>query len=373
MNILFLNSLRKTKWGGGEKWMIVAANGLAGKGHQVTTACIKGSIIEQKTLDTELIVWDFSISSDIAFWKIPTLKSYLRKNKIDVLVCCQNKDVKIGARAARQIGIKAIFARQGIQNLSNRKKYIKPFTKYIDGIITNTNSIKHIYEDFGWFPENFIHVIYNGVGINDQTQQLNIHEKYNLDQSSKIIFSAGRLDHQKGFDLLISVAEIAKKKHLNWNFVIAGEGKLKNELTLKAVQKGVSQMVHFIGFSNQVTSLLESSDVFVLPSRYEGMPNALLEAMAASKANIATSVNGAQELVEEGITGFLVETENVDQIFERLNEILSNEKLRKSMEMKAFERVKSHFTINKMIDNIEKLFNNQIDRIVHNVSNQGAN
>lgn len=361
MNILFLNSLGKNKWGGGEKWMIIAGKGLADRGHHVCIACLKGSVIERKSMEKGLNIFHFNIDADIAFWKMAPLKSFLEKNKIDVLICCQNKDVKIGARAARSLGVKAIFARQGIQNLTNKKKYIKPFSQYIDGIITNTKSIKNTYEAFGWFPENFIHVVYNGVEIPENTATINLHEEYNLPRDSRTIFSAGRLDRQKGFDLLIKTAQKAKLQHLNWQIIIAGEGKLKNELTSMAKANGVSDMVHFIGFSNQTLSLVKSADVFALPSRYEGMPNALLEAMAMGKASVASSVNGAPELVENGISGFLVESENVDQLFEKLNIILSDEKLRKSMEVKAKKRVKNHFSIERMIDALEILFKNQIE------------
>ncbi len=362
MNILFLNSLGKSKWGGGEKWMIGAGKGLKDRDHRVIIACLPGSVIEQKAISKGLEIFHFSISADIAFWKIPPLKSFLNKNKIEVLICCQNKDVKIGARAARSIGIKAIFARQGIQNLTNKKKYIVPFTQYIDGIITNTSSIKKVYEGFGWFPKNFIHVIYNGVEIPCDVKSIDLHNKYDLPLGSKIIFSSGRLDHQKGFDLLIDVAVKTKVQSLNWQFIIAGEGKLKSELKSMALKNNVTDIVHFIGFTNEIQAHLNASDIFVLPSRYEGMPNALLEAMAAGKANVATNVNGAPELVENGETGFLVESENTTQLYDKLHELLSNEKLCKSMGFKAKERVISLYSIEKMIDNLEKLFKNQVEK-----------
>lgn len=368
MTILFLNSLAKSKWGGGEKWMVLAGKGLADRGHRVTVACISGSIIEEKSQEKGLDIFHFSIPADIAFWKMSPLKTFLIKNEIDVLICCQNKDVKIGARTARSIGVKAIFSRQGIQNLTDKKKYIKPFTQYIDGIITNTNSIKVIYEGFGWFPANFIHVVYNGVEVQKNTPKIDLHTDYGLRKESKIIFSAGRLDHQKGFDLLIKVAQKAKQENLNWQFVIAGDGKLKNELASTSQTERVADMIHFIGFSNQVPLLAKSADVFVLPSRYEGMPNALLEAMSLGKASVATSVNGAPELVDDGVSGFLVESENVDQLFEKLKLILTDERLRKSMELKAKERVQSIFTIEKMMDNLERLFEDQIRKSINTVS-----
>ncbi len=362
MNILFLNSLGKSKWGGGEKWMVNAGKGLMGRGHQVAVACIPGSIIHQKSMEFGLNIFHFTIPADIAFWKEPALKSFLRKSNIDVLICCQNKDVKIGARAARKVGTKAIFSRQGIQNLSNKKKYIKPFTQYIDGIITNTNSIKEIYESFGWFSDNFIHVVYNGVEIDREVAPIDLHQKYHLPHGSQVVFSAGRLDYQKGFDLLIDVAQKAKEQGLNWQVVIAGEGKLKDELNTAAGKKGVSDCFHLVGFTDQVAAHVKGADVFVLPSRYEGMPNALLEAMAMGKASVATGVNGAPELVEDGVSGFLVEPENADQLFAKTRELLMNESLRKSMGNNAFLRVKDHFSMDAMIDNLEELFRQQSEK-----------
>jgi len=361
MNILFLNSLGTSKWGGGEKWMVQAAKTLAARGHRVTIACGKGSRIEDRAVAAGLDTWHFSIPADIAFWMMPKLKKYLLNNKTDVLVCCQNKDVKIGARAARQVGTKAIFARQGVQNLTNKKKYIVPFTRYIDGLITNTRSIRQTYEAFGWFPENFIHVVYNGVEVWD-VPPINLHEAYDLPPESKLIFSAGRLDYQKGFDLLVDVAVKAAAEHLPWQFIIAGEGKLKQYLTALAEKKQVADKIHLIGFSDKVLSLLRGSDVFVLPSRYEGMPNALLEAMAAGKASVATAVNGASELVEDGISGLLTEPENTDQLFEKIRLLMSSVNLRKEIGTNARKRVAEEFSMEAMTNKLEQLF---LERIAH--------
>lgn len=360
MNILFLNSLSKSKWGGGEKWMVLAGAGLANRGHKVTIACISDSVIEKKAIEKGLHIFHFSIPADIAFWKIPPLKLFLKRNEIDVLVCCQNKDVKIGARVARKLGIKAIYARQGIQNLKNKKKYIRPFTQYIDGIITNTLSIKSIYENFGWFPDHFIHLIYNGVELPAEVDDIDLHSTYNLPDKCKIIFSAGRLDYQKGFDILIEVARLAKEQNLNWHILVAGEGKLMSELHALTIQKGVSEFINFIGFSNNIPALLKACDVFVLPSRYEGMPNALLEAMAMGKASVATNVNGAPELVEHGKSGFLVDPDDPEKIFKKLKELLTDKPIRVSMEKEALSRVKNNFTFDKMSDELEQLFKKQI-------------
>ena len=342
--------------------MIKAGKGLMGSGHRVTIACLPDSVIEKRALEASLATWSFTIPVDIALWKIPVIQKYLKKNQVDVLICCQNKDVRIGGRAAKKAGTKAIFARQGIQNLTNKNKYIKPFTKYIDGIITNTKSIKEIYEGFGWFPEDFIHVVYNGVEVNEHKNKIDLYKKYNLPKNSQIIFSAGRLDEQKGFDLLIKVAAKARESDLDWQILVAGEGKYREALEEQAENENVADRFHLIGFEKDIASLNSSCDIFVLPSRYEGMPNALLEAMAVGKANVATAVNGAPELVIDGKTGYLVESENVEQIFEKTRAILEDDKLRASMGKASLERVKKDFSMSALNSNLEMLFKSQLNK-----------
>ena len=90
------------------------------------------------------------------------------------------------------------------------------------------------------------------------------------------------------------------------------------------------------------------------------MPNALLEAMACGKANVATSVNGAPELVKDGITGFLVPSDDADALFEKIFKILADDELRNSMGKNSEMHVKEEFTYKKMSYNLEKLFISQI-------------
>jgi glycosyltransferase involved in cell wall biosynthesis len=92
------------------------------------------------------------------------------------------------------------------------------------------------------------------------------------------------------------------------------------------------------------------------------MPNALLEAMAMGKACVATNVNGSPELVEHGISGFLVHSESVDELFDRIDQLLRDEELKKKFETNALARVEKSFTVDKMIDQLEKLFLQQLQK-----------
>ncbi len=360
MTILFTNSLGKLKWGGGEKWMIMAANGLSARGHRCLVACRKGSVIEQKAQADGIETVPFHFSTDIDFHKLPAFKRILREQRVQVLVCCQNKDVKLGARVGRSIGVPAIFARQGIQNLSDKRRYIKPFTKYIDGIITNTHSIRRIYEAFRWMPRNFVHVVHNGVHMPQEVKALNLREKYSFPKSAVVIVSAGRLEDQKGFDLLVEVGVMAKKLGHDWRIVVAGKGKLHGHLQQMAAQAGLNDRFILAGFQEDMPGFVSGSDVFVLPSRYEGMPNAALEAMALGRACVVTRVNGAEELIEDGVSGMLVPPDDAEALFDALSTIIADNEARKRMEEAAMRRVSEHFSIRAMIDQLEEIFGRQL-------------
>ncbi|MFB6317386.1 glycosyltransferase family 4 protein [Saccharicrinis sp. FJH54] len=361
MNILFINSLRKNRWGGGEKWMVEAAAGLSALGHHTIVGCLKNSFIEHKAVQKGVETIEFGIPSDISFLSIPKLKKILINSHIDVLVCCQNKDVKIGGRAARQAGTKAVFSRQGLQLFTNKRKYKYPFTRLIDGIITNTHSIKQIYESFGWFPNDFIHVIYNGMSMPEIDKTVNRQRLFGTTKDEKIIFSAGRLSEQKGFSFLIDAAKMCKNKNPDFRFFIAGSGKLESELKTSVQQLGLERHVHFIGFIEDLSAYYQAADVFVLPSLYEGMPNVVMEAMAHGTPAIATRVNGAEELIKNEINGYLIEPESAGEIVEKLELYFSDHTNRKEMGKAARTHISKHFTTEVMSRKLESLFLNQLN------------
>lgn len=364
MNILFINSLRKNRWGGGEKWMVEAAAGLSGLGHHTIVGCMKDSLIEKNAIRKKVRTLAFNISSDISFFKVFQLKKILLKEKIDVLVCCQNKDVKIGGRAARKAATKAVFSRQGLQLFTKKQKYKYPFTRLIDGIITNTHSIKQIYESFGWFPDDFIHVIYNGMTMPLFDKTLKKEAVFGIEPDTKVVLSAGRLSEQKGFVYLIEAAGMCKDKNLNYRFFIAGSGKMEAALKLKVKQLGLEAYVHFIGFIEALSAYYQTADVFVLPSLYEGMPNVVMEAMAHGTPAIATQVNGSEELIVNGKNGFLIEAKSARQIVEKLELFFSDKINRVQMAEDARSHISKHFTTDNMSQKLEALFVNQLNKPV---------
>lgn len=358
MNIVLLNTF--PVWGGDEKWTINLGKGLKDRGHVVVISSEPGSATEQKAMEAGLRIFPFHIGPDIAFWKIRPFQKFLKDNEINVVLCVQNRDVKIGGLAARLAGVPAIFSRQGLDIIKRKLDHKFVFTRFIDGIITNTNSIKELYDGYGWFPKDFVKVVYDGVSVPEKVEEIDLHTKFDLIPNSKVIIGTGRLVEQKRFDLLIETARIAKDQKQPWSFLVAGEGELRPKLESKAADLGVGNMVKFIGFHEDAFSLMNSSDLFVLTSDSEGMSNALREAMAIGLPCIATDVFGVEELFESERCGIKIPKGNPQAIFEATKRILSEPTLRKEITENAKEHIQNSFSMDQMIDKIESLFENQL-------------
>jgi glycosyltransferase involved in cell wall biosynthesis len=167
------------------------------------------------------------------------------------------------------------------------------------------------------------------------------------------VFFAGRLRYQKGLDCLIgSIGRLKKDgyekagRFPEFRLRIAGCGPLEDFLKKLVREKGIEKEVVFLGHldENELIDAYQHSDVFVNPSRYEGMPNALLEAMACGLPCVVTKVEGHDELVKEGENGFLVPKESESTLADAIGRLIVNETLRKKMGRRSREIAIENFT-----------------------------
>lgn len=351
MNVLFINSIGKNKFGGGEKWMVNAARGLHERGHQITLASRKNSRIlkyaAQKNVPTNVI----EIHSDISPFKTLQISTYLKQQKIDILVCNLNKDVRVAGLAARIAGTPVVLARHGMLLCSRKWKHQLTLTRLTDGIITNSKTIRDTYADYGWFERDFVKVIHNGLDIPEHVTPHNFSRDF---PGKKIIYSAGRLAEQKGFNYLIEAARILRQKRDDLVFVVSGEGKLETVLKDQVRAAGLERSFVFEGFTPDIYPRLKGCDLFVLASLFEGMPNVVMEAMAMAKPVIVTDVNGARELVEDGKTGCIIPPKNPEAIARTIETLIDSPETMTELGKNGKQRVADLFTIKKMVDNLEQ-------------------
>ncbi len=166
----------------------------------------------------------------------------------------------------------------------------------------------------------------------------------------------GRLHEQKGQAYLLDAAARLKTHLPRAVILLAGYGPLETALKDQARRLGIADRVRFLGYRPDVPLLLSAMDVFVLPSLWEGMSNAILEAMAAELPVVATSVDGNVEQVAEGETGFLVPPADAASLAEAMLRLARDATRAQEMGRRARARVEREFSLDRMTQSYVALY-----------------
>ncbi|MGD1820447.1 MAG: glycosyltransferase family 4 protein [Pleomorphochaeta sp.] len=206
------------------------------------------------------------------------------------------------------------------------RKVLYPFA---DGFVFQTAEAQN------YFSKKIVKksvVIPNPIFINKELNNLTITKK-------KIIFSAGRLENQKNFKLLISAFSKIINKFPSYQLHIYGQGRLKSELQVQIDQLGLQDKVKLLGVTDDLHKFLKESELFVLSSNHEGMPNILMEAMALGVCCISTDCpcGGPRFLIKNDVNGFLFPIGDEDKLISLMDKILTDKDVRKRVSMEALK------------------------------------
>jgi glycosyltransferase involved in cell wall biosynthesis len=283
------------------------------------------------------------------------LSMAIRKAQPDIVHCWLVSANFWGRLAAIRAGVKHII-------VAWRSCYIwKPLGMKICEKLT-TNRVHHtansfacanyIAERLGVSSERFT-VIYNGIdldkyGINADRRQ--IFSGISIPDRTKIVTMVGRLDAKKNYPMLLRVAQKAKLKGHPVHFLIVGGGHMRDEFIELAVQLDVIDIVHFIGIRIDIPQILAASDIFLFTTNLEGFPNVLLEAMATGMPIISTNFAGADELVQNGITGLIVPCDDSNAAYECLHSYIDNPVLARTIGCAGKHFVSERFSMQTMVE-----------------------
>lgn len=255
-------------------------------------------------------------SGVVAWW-------YWRKNKIPYIVSLRGGDVP--GTQPEQLKLYHLICKPLIKNIWREAKYVVANSKGLKDLATRTMSEKEIL------------TIPNGV---DLTTYKPGGEK-RASESVKLLY-AGRVSMEKRLDLLIET--LAELKHLNWKLQIVGEGPLLKNLKRQVIRNELVERIEFSSWKRreELVKIYQQADVFVFPSTSEGMPNVVLEAMACGLPVITSRIPGCEELVEDGVNGFLIEPLNKDQLKAALIKLISSPEQRGQLGEQSISKAKAY-------------------------------
>jgi len=280
----------------------------------------------------------------------------------------------LGVTAARLGGIKVIAAQRHLR-LSDRRIHDWG-TRYIhrlaNRVLVNAEGIRDHILKMGSVTPGKIVVIHNGLDAPPQDEmdaralrvrrRAELLSKLGLGADAKIVGSVAGLRPVKGHRYLLEAAAKVMKADARVHLVLVGDGELRDEIAAQAARLGIGARTSLLGHREDSAQLAAAFDVAVLASLSEGLPNAVMEAMAAGAPVVATAVGGTPELIEDGQTGFLVPPANPEALAERIEYALSHAGLTGLIAMRGRQFIIERFGMERMVAAVERLYDEVISK-----------
>ncbi len=359
LSVLFLNSIAVDVWGGGEKWMVAAARGLMARGHRVYCVGRPGARWLVAAQEAGIPTVPMRIRGDLDPWTVWQFRRLCARERADIVCANFDKDVRLGGLAARWAGVPAVVARKGLALLWDWARFRASYVHLTDGVITPCHAIKKTFRRFTWLPQERVHVVHNGVDLEAYSPAVSVddvRDGLGIPPEARLVVAAGRLVGQKGYPDLIAAAALLHPRFGDLRVLIAGDGKEESALRALVDAQGLGERVTFAGFRSDVQRLVRAGDVFVQASHFEGLPNAVLEAMALGRPVVATDVGGTRELVADGETGYLAPARDPKTLADRLAALLSDPDRRERMGAAGRAQAEAHFSLEAMVSGTERVF-----------------
>lgn len=235
---------------------------------------------------------------------------------------------------------------------------------FSDAVIAVSESeAKRLPKRPGWISPKAVHSVRNAVTsttVDAETEnrcRKDIFTEFNLDESTFLFVSAGRLSPEKGHSALVKAVEQTSRSVVDRSFavLVCGDGQELQALEREAADLNVAHLIKFVGFRDDVKTFLMGMDCMILPSISEGLPNILLETMAFGKPSISTNVGGITELVEHGKQGIVVEP-NSDSLAVAMTEVLAGVHNLGDMGLQASRHVRDNFSFESQTEILNQIY-----------------
>ncbi|MGO4940648.1 glycosyltransferase family 4 protein [Fundicoccus sp. Sow4_D5] len=304
-----------------------------------------------------------SIKNIKAYKKLKTIIDY---NDYDIIHChtpVGGALTRLAAKEARKQGCKVVYTAHGFHFYSgapviNWLVYYpieKILSKHTDALLTiNEEDYKRAKK---MKTSNIFKI--SGVGIDlDKFRKNNSNgrkfkRELGINEDDSIIISVGELNENKNHSVIIKA--LSKIKSNSIYYIICGQGHMDKSLLQLATKLNVENNIKLVGFQKNINNFLDIADVYVFPSIREGLSLSLMEAMANSLPIIASDIRGNKDLIDDLKGGYLVNPENSTQIAERIEQLLTDNKLSNEYGKYNFEKVQN-YSINNVLTQIEKIY-----------------
>jgi glycosyltransferase involved in cell wall biosynthesis len=348
---------------GAEKQMVLLATGLPRNRFRVEVA----TLTRLGPLEAELTAAGISVTAigkHLRFDPIALarLAQFLKVKAFDVVQTWLFAANTYGRVASRIIGVPVVVVAEMAVDLWKGRvdRFIdRRLASWCDCVVGNSKAVVNFYRELG-VPDDRLVMIYSGIGdIEPPPVDLRaLRSSFGFEEQAPLILFAGRLAEQKRVDDLLKALDLLQHIRPDARTLIAGDGPLRSRLLETATSYHLNGRVRFLGHRNDLPHLVAGSDLVVLPSAYEGLPNVLLEAMRFRKPVVATAAPGTTEVVIDGETGLLVPIGKPTMLARAMRDILHDQALACRLGEAGRARVNVAFRADTMIALFAELYEN---------------
>jgi glycosyltransferase involved in cell wall biosynthesis len=347
--------------GGAETMLVSLSEALRSRGHEVCpvgpahgvgwlSARLKNEGFERET---------FTIRRPIDWRCVRGLIQVLRARRIEVVHSHEFTMAVYGAAAARWLGIPHVITMHGSQYVTSKRRrrialrWAFRSSAHVVGVSNDTTA--HLTSRLG-LSRDVIQTIPNGVPYRPGNRAAT-RRALGVEDHEILVLAVGNLIVRKGHAQLIrALASAHPEPDVPWRLAIAGQGDQRDRLRAIAEEHGVSGRVNLLGQRSDVFDLHAASDIFVMPSLWEGLPLALLEAMHAGTAIVASRTSGIPEAITDNVDGLLTPPGDEIALRDALTRLLPNANERARLGAAALARARAQFSMDRMTDQYEALY-----------------
>ncbi|PKQ45749.1 glycosyltransferase [Confluentibacter flavum] len=346
--------------GGAEKLLLEIVNRQILK-NDVHLVYFKGTDLLLPYLDNKICVKKIPLTISTT----KELRKYFKNIKPDVIHTHLGHADIIGIWSARNLKTKIFCTMHNIyiqQNVYDNFYFIvykflfkiaSPHTK----VISISKSVeKHVLERLG-LPKNRSFLIYNAIPPNIIKENNNPEKRKKANDKITLLF-VGRLSKQKSVHTLLKAVKLLKEQGYQKSIrvLIVGDGDLRFSLESLSKELEIEEIVNFEGQTTNVEPYFSASDIFILPSIWEGFGIVILEAFKFKLAVIATDIEGPSELIENNVNGLLITPNDQNELAEKIKLLINNKFLRLHLGEKGFESFNKKYHINNYMEDLDGLY-----------------
>lgn len=290
---------------------------------------------------------------------------HIRKQRPDIVHAFLYTAYVIGVLCARLAHIPVIIASRRSLGFFKESNFIKqPLENFVNlfthHVLVNSRAVQEDVLRRERIDPDKIKLIYNGVDLErfqTKVEKNQILCELGIPHDRVIVGVVANLIHYKGHRELVEAARIIKQRVPSIAFIFVGrDGGIKKDLQNIILEYHLVDTIFFTNDRNDIPRLMQGFDIAALASHEEGFSNVILEAMATGLPMVATNVGGNPEAVVDGETGFIVPTRNPEALAQALLKLIENPILRKHMGEKGRQRVALHFSIQRLISDMQEFY-----------------